>query len=100
MGPCSFGPLQYLTKVKKSHTTSDRDDLEGRYLAQAAEYSNSNVPFGQLLVLDLTEKKKAGSLRVDEPAWVTSHRPRGASVDRAVAAGIVTGNRFTPSDFS
>jgi hypothetical protein len=28
----------------------------GRYLAQAAEYSNTNAPFGQLLVLDLTPK--------------------------------------------
>ncbi|MEV0116886.1 hypothetical protein AB0H77_27200 [Streptomyces sp. NPDC050844] len=57
-------------------------------------------PFGQPLVLDLTEKTEAGSLRVAELAWVTSHRPPGASVDRAVVAGIVTGNRFTPSDFS
>ncbi|MFE5844281.1 hypothetical protein ACFQ7N_21925 [Streptomyces niveus] len=96
----SFGPLQYLTEIKKNHTSSDRAYLEGKYLAQAAEYSNTNVPFGQLLVLDLTEKTKAGSLRVDELAWVTSHRPPDASVDRAVVAGIVTGNRFTPSDFS
>ncbi|MFQ6198407.1 hypothetical protein [Streptomyces sp. NPDC000405] len=96
----SFGPLRYLTEIKKNPTSSDRDYLEGKYLAQAAEYSNTNVPFGQLLVLDLTEKTKAGSLRVDELAWVTSHRPPDATVDRAVVAGIVTGNRYTPSDFS
>ncbi|MFJ4001778.1 hypothetical protein [Streptomyces parvus] len=96
----SFGPLRYLTEIKKNPTSNDRDYLEGKYLAQAAEYSNTNVPFGQLLVLDLTEKTKAGSLRVDELAWVTSHRPPSSTVERAVVAGIVTWNRFTPSDFS
>ncbi|WP_086828557.1 hypothetical protein [Streptomyces sp. NRRL B-24572] len=95
-----FGSRQYLTEIKKNHTKNDRRYLESKYLAQAAEYSNTNVPFGQLLVLDLTEKDKVGSLRVDELAWTAKHRPPGATVDRAVVAGVVTGNRYIPSDFS
>lgn len=95
-----FGSLRYLTEIKKNHINNDRSYLEDQYLAQAAEYSNTNAPFGQLLVLDLTEKEKVGTLRVDELAWVTKHRPLGALVDRAVVAGVVTGNRYTPSEFS
>ncbi|MBU6533212.1 hypothetical protein [Streptomyces mayonensis] len=95
-----FGSRQYLTELKKNDTSNERPYLEGKYLAQAAEYSNTNVPFGQLIVLDLTEKMKLGSLRVDELVWVAKHQPPGARADRAVVAGVVTGNRYTPSDFS
>ncbi|WP_030390774.1 hypothetical protein [Streptomyces sp. NRRL S-241] len=95
-----FGSRQYLTEIKKNHTSNDRAYLEKRYLAQAAEYTNTTAPFGQLLVLDLTEKKKAGTLRVDELTWLAKHRPPEALIDRAVVAAVVTGNRYTPSDFS
>ncbi|MEF9902075.1 hypothetical protein [Streptomyces sp. P9-A2] len=95
-----FGSRQYLTEIKKNHTSNDRAYLEKRYLAQAAEYTNTTAPFGQLLVLDLTEKKKAGTLRVDELTWLAKHRPPNALIDRAVVAAVVTGNRYTPSDFS
>ncbi|KOV35652.1 hypothetical protein AB0420_35975 [Streptomyces caelestis] len=95
-----FGSRRYLTEIKKNHSNNERAYLERHYLAQAAEYSNTNVPFGQLLVLDLTEKEKVGTPRVDEVTWVAKHRPPGATVDRAVVAAVVTGNRYTPSDFS
>ncbi|MGW2748081.1 hypothetical protein [Streptomyces sp. NPDC001450] len=96
-----FGSLRYLTEVKQDATDNDHQYLESRYLAQAAEYSNTNAPFGQLLVLDLTPKDDTqGNLRVDEVAWTTTHRPRGATTDRAVVAGIVAGNRTTPSAYS
>ncbi|WP_327222596.1 hypothetical protein OG229_38585 [Streptomyces platensis] len=96
-----FGSLRYLTEIKQDATDNDPQYLESRYLAQAAEYSNTNAPFGQLLVLDLTSKDKTqGNLRVDEVAWATTHRPRGAITDRAVVVGIVAGNRTTPSAYS
>nr|BEK65020.1 hypothetical protein KPHV_22470 [Kitasatospora purpeofusca] len=95
-----FGSRRYLTEIKKNHNNNERAYLERHYLAQAAEYSNTNVPFGQLLVLDLTEKEKVGTPRVDEVTWVAKHRPPKATVDRAVVAAVVTGNRYTPSDFS
>ncbi|MFF8772412.1 hypothetical protein [Kitasatospora sp. NPDC015120] len=96
-----FGSLRYLTEIKQDATDNSRPYLEGRYLAQAAEYSNTNAPFGQLLVLDLTPKTDTqGNLRIDEMVWNTVHRPKGATVDRAVVAGIVAGNRTTPSGYS
>ncbi|WP_327364991.1 hypothetical protein [Streptomyces sp. NBC_01296] len=96
-----FGSLRYLTEIKQDDSDNSRQYLEGRYLTQTAEYSNTNAPFGQLLVLDLTSKTATkGNLRVDESVWSTTHRPRGASVDRAVVVGVVAGNRTTPSSYS
>ena len=95
-----FASLSYLTEIKQDSTDNTRSHLEDKYLVQAAEYSNTNTPFGQLLVLDLTPKTKDGTLRLDELVWATSHRPPGAEIDRAVVAGVVTGNRPTPSAYS
>ncbi|CAM5657126.1 hypothetical protein GCM10010261_62580 [Streptomyces pilosus] len=96
-----FGSLRYLTEIKQDATDNDPQYLESRYLTQAAEYSNTNAPFGQLLILDLTPKNKTqGNLRVDEVAWTTTHRPRGATTGRAVVVGTVAGNRTTPSAYS
>lgn len=96
-----FGPLRYLTEMKQDSDDNSRAYIESKYLTQEAEYTNTNAPFGQLLVLDLTPKTtSSGTLRINELAWLTSHRPRGATIDRLVLAGIVTGNRITPSAYS
>ncbi|MFD6986605.1 hypothetical protein ACFWAX_38940, partial [Streptomyces sp. NPDC059956] len=96
-----FGSLRYLTEIKKDDSNNSRPYLEGRYLTQTADYSNTNAPFGQLLVLDLTSKTDTkGNLRLDESVWSTTHRPRGATVDRVVVVGVVAGNRTTPSSYS
>jgi hypothetical protein len=65
----TFGTLQYLTEIKREWTNSARTNLEDKYVRQAAEYGNTNVPFGQLLVLDLTPHPD-GAPRVDESAWI------------------------------
>ncbi|MFD5483923.1 hypothetical protein ACFWIV_00510 [Streptomyces virginiae] len=96
-----FGSLRYLTEIKKDDSDNSRQYLEGRYLTQTADYGNTNAPFGQLLVLDLTSKADTkGNLRLDESVWSTTHRPCGATVDRAVVVGVVAGNRTTPSSYS
>ncbi|MFE3269955.1 hypothetical protein [Streptomyces sp. NPDC059215] len=96
-----FGSLRYLTEMKQDPDDNSRAHIESKYLTQEAEYTNTNAPFGQLLVLDLTTKAGGrGTLRVDEIAWLAVHRPRGATTDRLVLAGIVTGNRVTPSTYS
>lgn len=94
-----FGALRYLTETKKDDADNTRERLERRHLKQAAEYTNTNTPFGQLLVLDLTAKS-TGTRRINELMWTTSHRPDGASIDRAVVVGIVAANRVTPADYS
>lgn len=96
-----FGSLRYLTEIKKDSTSNSRQHIEDSYLTQAAEYSITNAPFGQLLVLDLTDKRKsAGTLRLNEATWIAKHRPIGAREDRYVLTGILAGNRITPSDHS
>ncbi|MFI5998561.1 hypothetical protein ACIBAC_42835 [Streptomyces sp. NPDC051362] len=96
-----FGPLRYLTEMKQDSDDNSRTHIEGKYLTQEAEYTNTGTPFGQLIVLDLTPKTASGgTLRIDELTWVASHRPTGAPTERLVLAGIVTGNRITPSAYS
>lgn len=96
-----FGSLRYLTEIKQDANDNSRLHIEDQYLAQAAQYTNTGAPFGQLLVLDLTPKTTtSGTLRIDELTWTTTHRPDGATTDRCVVAGIVTGNRITPSAYS
>jgi hypothetical protein len=57
------------------------------------------VPFWQLLVLDLTPHPD-GTSRLDESVWLARHRPPGAKKDHLVVAGVVAGNRHTPSELS
>ncbi|KAB8183909.1 hypothetical protein FH608_048620 [Nonomuraea phyllanthi] len=96
-----FGSLRYLTEMKQDSDDNTREHIEGKYLTQEAEYTNTNAPFGQLLVLDLTPKTGTeGTRRIDELTWLASHRPHNAEVDRCVLVGIVTGNRLTPSTYS
>lgn len=51
-----FGPLRYLTEMKQDSDDNSRAYIKSKYLTQEAEYTNTNAPFGQLLVLDLTPK--------------------------------------------
>lgn len=96
-----FGPVRYLTEIKKDASDNTRTHIESKYLTQEAEYTNTSAPFGQLLVLDLTPKTTTqGTRRINELAWLTTHRPKGATIDRCVLAGIVTGNRITPAAYS
>ncbi|GAB3690432.1 hypothetical protein [Saccharopolyspora tripterygii] len=93
----TFGSVRYVTEVKRELRDSSRSGIEAAHLAQAAEYGCANVPFGQLLVLDLTAHGR-GSARVDELVWLARHpAPRGGA-DRFVIVGVVTGNRSTPHE--
>ncbi|GAT68825.1 hypothetical protein PS9374_04490 [Planomonospora sphaerica] len=97
-----FGSLRYLTEMKKDSDDNTHGHIETKYLTQAAQYTNTNAPFGQLLVLDLTPKTTIadGTRRIDELVWLATHRPQDAVIDRYVLTGIVTGNRVTPSAYS
>jgi hypothetical protein len=95
----AFGTTRYLTEIKRHTSRADKATLEAKYLQQAAEYGNTNVPFGQLLVLDLAPHPD-GTPRIDESVWVARHKPQGAKLDRSVVVGVVAGNRTTPSGLS
>lgn len=95
----TFGTIRYTTEMKREIVNSTPEFLEEKYLHQAAEYGNANVPFGQLLVLDLTSHPD-GAPRLDEAVWLARHRPPGATKDRMIVVGVVAGNRLTPSELS
>jgi hypothetical protein len=95
----TFGTIRYLTEIKREMARVDKAKLEAKYVQQAAEYGNTNVPLGQLLVLDLAPHAD-GTSRIDESMWVARHRPQGTSRDRSVVVGVVAGNRPTPSGLS
>ena len=95
----TFGTIRYLIEIKRELGNSAPARLENKYLRQAAEYGNTNVPFGQLLVLDLTPHPD-GAPRVDESIWLARHRPSSGTTDRMVIVGVVAGNRPTPHDLS
>lgn len=96
-----FDTLRYLAEIKKDGDNNSRRYIETTYLTQTSEYGNTNVPFGLLLVLDLTPKiASGGTLRLDELIWVATHRPTGATVDRKVVVCIMPGNRLPPSEYS
>ncbi|MFI9452462.1 hypothetical protein [Amycolatopsis sp. NPDC052450] len=95
----AFGTIRYLTEIKRETARADRAKLEAKYLQQAAEYGNTNVPLGQLLVLDLAPHPD-GTARIDESVWVARHKPQGTHLNRSVVVGVIAGNRATPSGLS
>jgi hypothetical protein len=73
-----------------------RSALSG-YVPQAAAYSGANVPFSQLLVLDLTPHLH-GVPPLADLVWMAMHFARPGASGQHVATGVVVGNRPTPSE--
>ncbi|CAM3962141.1 hypothetical protein KIPE111705_33580 [Kibdelosporangium persicum] len=89
-----IGEIVLSTEVKREDTNASQENLD-KYLAQAAEYSGSNVPFSQLLVLDISDHQH-GSRSLEECMWTRSYSPVEDAAPRQVIAGVVIGNRPTP----
>lgn len=88
---------RYVTEVKRELIRASREDLEEAYLPQAVAYQSANVPFGQLLVLDLTSGRDASAERLDESIWVAHNRNEDGAVLSSTVIAVVRGNRLTPS---
>ena len=89
-----IGEIVLSTEVKRETSDASKEGLD-KYLAQAAEYSGSNVPFSQLLVLDITDHTH-GTRSLVDCAWTRSYAPVEDASERHVIAGVVIGNRPTP----
>ncbi|BEP11690.1 hypothetical protein acdb102_00010 [Acidothermaceae bacterium B102] len=90
-----FGDIRLVTEVKRELSDAAPQALERSYLGQAAEYSGSGEPFGQLLVLDLTDHT-AGVLPLADLAWVAERRADVDASAQHVLIAVVVGNRLTP----
>lgn len=87
---------RYLTEVKRELNDASNGSLAAQYSGQAAEYATSNMPLGQLLVLDLTDHRFGGR-HLNDSAWVTHRLPEHGATRRSIVVAVVTGNRPTPS---
>lgn len=88
---------RYVTEVKRDFKRTARSDLEAAYLPQTVSYQTTNVPLGQLLILDLTDRRQASSERLDQSIWVTHSRDADGVVISSNVIAVVRGNRPTPS---
>ena len=85
-----------MTEVKRELNDASNGSLAAQYSGQAAEYATSNMPLGQLLVLDLTDHRFGGR-HLNDSAWVTHRLPEHGATRRSIVVAVVTGNRPTPS---
>lgn len=90
-----FGDILLVTEVKRELSNATPQALERSYLGQAAEYSGSGEPFGQLLVLDLTDHT-TGVRPLPDLAWVAERRVDPEASAQHVVVAVVVGNRPTP----
>jgi hypothetical protein len=92
-----IGEIRLVTEVKRELRDASRAALESSYLAQSAEYSGSNVPFSQMLVLDLTDHHH-GTPSLASCVWHAVYQPTVSTDSRNVTIAVVVGNRPSPSD--
>lgn len=88
---------RYVTEVKREFTRKTAAELEDAYLPQEVAYQSANVPFGQLLVLDLTSQRDAASERLDQSLWITHSEDADGAIIASTVVAVVRGNRPTPS---
>ncbi len=88
---------RYVTEVKRELKRAGRGELENAYLPQTVSYQAANVPFGQLLVLDLTSDRDVIFDRLDQSIWVAHRRDDQDVVISSTVVAVVRGNRPTPS---
>ncbi|MEM8502228.1 MAG: hypothetical protein AAF716_03640 [Cyanobacteria bacterium P01_D01_bin.1] len=92
----SFGAIHFTAEVKRDQKDCSFEALRKKYLGQAAEYQNTNVKLGFLLVLDLTEKSHGGNSIEDNINVEILTSPNGFT-ERLVVVVRVPGNRKVPS---
>lgn len=89
---------RYVTEVKRELKKASRGDLDAAYLPQTVAYQAANVPFGQLLVLDLTKRSGPETERLDQSIWVAHKRDAEGAVIASTVVAVVRGNRPSPSE--
>jgi hypothetical protein len=91
-----IGSIALSTEVKRELENASESALQ-KYVQQTATYSGSNVPFSQLLVLDLTDHA-SGVPPLGDLVWVIDHTAAPDASPQHVVGAVVPGNRPTPSD--
>lgn len=92
----SFGKFNISAEIKRDLDDCSFDAIRKKYLGQAAEYSNTDVKLGFLLVLDLTPKPN-GIKSIESSVKVEIVEKENDPIERAVVVIVVPGMRKTPS---
>ena len=91
--------IRLVSELKKEEYNCSFEHLEREYIAQGAEYQNTNARLGILLVLDLTPKDSGVGHITSQVKAVEVFRP-GEQSPRNLVIVIVPGRRKTPSALS
>lgn len=89
-------PHRLVVEVKRELQDASFEALFRAYQGQAAEYQNTNIRLGLLLVLDLTEKP-SGAVHITEQVEARLVQRPGENQRRGLVAVRVPGNRPRPS---
>jgi hypothetical protein len=93
----SFGKYNISAEIKRDSDDCSFEAIRTKYLGQAAEYSNTDVKLGLLLVLDLTPKPN-GIRSIEDSVKVEIIEKENDPIKRAVVVMIVPGMKKTPSN--
>lgn len=93
----SFGQINFSAEIKRDWENCSFEAIRTKYLGQAAEYSNTDVKLGFLLVLDLTPKPN-GVNSIESSVKVEIVDKENDPIKRAIVVILVPGMRNTPSN--
>lgn len=95
----SFERFNVSAEIKRDWKDCSFETIRNNYLGQAAEYSNTDIKLGFLLVLDLT-KKSSGIKSIEDSVKVEFIKKNVDSDERAIVVLVVPGMRKKPNQVS
>lgn len=93
----SFGTFNFSIEIKRDWKDCSFEAIRSNYLGQGAEYLNTDVKLGFLMVLDLT-KKPHGMRSFESNIEVEIIKKDNDPIERAIVVIVVPGNRKKPSE--
>ena len=92
----SFASFNFSIEIKRDSKDCSFEAIRSKYLGQAAEYLNTDVKLGFLMVLDLTDKS-SGMSSIESSVKVEIITKENDPIERAIVVIVVPANRITPS---
>lgn len=92
----SFGAFNFPIEIKRDSRDCSFEAIRSKYLGQGAEYLNTNVKLGFLMILDLTDKPY-GMRSIESNVKVEILNKTNEASERAIVVIVIPGNRITPS---
>lgn len=93
-----LGGEHLVVEVKREMSNASFEALERAYSAQAAEYQNTSIRLGIVLVLDLTEVRASGSIHMADLVQARQLIRSGETEPRWLVFVKVPGRRLPPSE--